>query len=156
MTTMTKSMGKDLTKMPPRSPHVRLGGFVILARAIDKCRATIAGQVGEYEFNCPLDNTLFSFKGLKGEDFKKFVATGVTDEEIAEWVKDNGLSKTMAEIHVWSDKTEKENYAHKPDSKEWLEGENKRLGLEKEGTLFDYLDADDTASFFANSDVCAL
>ena len=31
----------DLTKQPPRSPRVRLGGYVILPRCLDKGRATI-------------------------------------------------------------------------------------------------------------------
>ena len=30
----------DLTQRPPRSPRVRLGGFVILPRMLDKGRAT--------------------------------------------------------------------------------------------------------------------
>ena len=33
--------GKDLTKEAPRSPKTKLGGFVILARTIDKCRALL-------------------------------------------------------------------------------------------------------------------
>src|ERR1035437_9387261 len=34
----------DLTKQAPRSPRVRLGGFVILPRCLDKGRATINGN----------------------------------------------------------------------------------------------------------------
>jgi hypothetical protein len=34
----------DLTLRPPRSPRIRLGGFAILARMLDKGRATIAGH----------------------------------------------------------------------------------------------------------------
>ncbi len=147
----TKIEGKDLTKESPRSPHERLGGFVILARTMDKCRATIAGTNGEYHFDCPLDNSLFSFKGIKGSDFKKFVETGASDTEITEWVKKNGSSKTDVEIKQWSDTAEAENYSGKPDKKGWLEGENMRLRLPKDGELFDYLDADDKASF---PDVC--
>lgn len=145
--TGTKVSGNDLTKQAPRSPHLRLGGFVILARAIDKCRATIADKVGEYEFNCPLDNTLFKFKGIKGSDFKKFVATGASDDLIVEWIKKSGIVKTDAEVLVWSDAAEAENYKSNPSGKKWLEAENVRLGLSKDGTLFDYLDADDKASF---------
>ena len=33
----------DLTQRPPRSPRVRLGGYVILPRMLDKGRATING-----------------------------------------------------------------------------------------------------------------
>ena len=34
----------DLTQRPPRSPRVRLGGYAILARCLDKGRATLAGE----------------------------------------------------------------------------------------------------------------
>ena len=149
-----KVEGKDLTKEAPRSPHTRLGGFVILARTIDKCRATLVGKVGEYHFDCPLDKGLFGFKGIKGDDFKKFVATGATDAEITEWVKQNGVAKTDTEIAEWSKKCEAENYSGKPDKQGWLEGENVRLGLPKDSTLFDMLDADDKACFKDGVNVC--
>ena len=53
----------DLTKQPPRSPRVRLGGYVILPRMLDKGRATIAGKNGEYHYACPLDQ---QFPGICG------------------------------------------------------------------------------------------
>ena len=33
----------DLTKFPPRSPRVRLGGYAILPRMLDKGRAELTG-----------------------------------------------------------------------------------------------------------------
>lgn len=33
--------GKDLTKEAPRSANDRIGGFAIIARTIDKCRAML-------------------------------------------------------------------------------------------------------------------
>jgi hypothetical protein len=139
--------GLDLTKEPPRSPHVNVGGFAILGRTIDKCRATLFGKVGEYHFDCPLDNQLFGFMGVKGADFKAFVAEGHSDDEIAVWVKKNGTKKDDKEIAEWNDKVSSNNYSDQPDKKPWLVGENNRLGLPNETTLFDYLDADDKASF---------
>ena len=65
--------GKDFTKEPPRSPKTRVSGYAILGRTIDKCRALLWGNIGEYHFDCPLDNMLFGFKGIKGDDFKAFV-----------------------------------------------------------------------------------
>src|ERR1043166_4276317 len=55
---------KDLAHEAPRSPRQRLGGYAIMARMIDKGRATIAGNAGEYHFNCPVDQMLFAFKAL--------------------------------------------------------------------------------------------
>jgi hypothetical protein len=140
-------IGLDLTKQAPRSPKVVLDGFAILSRTIDKCRATLWGNVGEYHFDCPLDNTLFGFKGIKGDHFKAYVAEGHSDEEIAAWVKSAGTLKTDVQIAEWTKKVIADNYADKPEKKPWLEGENKRMGLDKDGTLFDYLEADDKASF---------
>jgi hypothetical protein len=57
-----KITGKNLKKEPPRSPRIRVGGYAILGRTIDKCRALVAGNIGEYHFDCPLDNMLFGFK----------------------------------------------------------------------------------------------
>lgn len=154
MSTNMKVAVKDLTKEAPRSPHERVGGFAIIARAIDKCHATIAGKNGEYHFDCPLDKSLFDFKGVKGEDFKKVVETGASDSELAEWLKMNGTPKTDAEIKAWSDMVSSDNYSSKAkEKKAWLEVENSRLGLDKDGTLFDYLDADDKASY---PDVCPI
>ena len=139
--------GKDLTKIAPRSPHVVLGGFKILARTIDKCQAVLWGNVGEYHFDCPLDNQLFSFKGIKGEDFKKFVSEGHTDDEIVAWVKANGTAKSDKEISEWNAMVAANNYSSSPDKAAWLAGEVAKLNLPKGTTLFDWLDADDKVSF---------
>ena len=53
----------DLTQRPPRSPRVRLGGYAILPRMLDKGRATIAGKHGEYNYACPLDERFLEFAG---------------------------------------------------------------------------------------------
>ena len=36
----------NLTQRPPRSPRVRLGGYTILPRILDKARASLAGTLG--------------------------------------------------------------------------------------------------------------
>ncbi len=139
--------GKDLTKEPPRSPHEKIGGFKIIARTIDKCRAKLWGNIGEYHFDCPLDNTLFGFKAIKGEDFKKFVETGASDQEVADWVKKNGIQRTDAEIEEWNKKVSAENYSNNPDKQAWLAGEVAKAGMPKGTTLFNWLDQDDKTSF---------
>ncbi len=148
MSTHMHGKGKDLTQEAPRSPHENIGGFTIIARTIDKCRASLWGNIGEYHFDCPLDNQLFGFKGIKGDDFKAFVETGATDEEIAQWVKDHGTEKTDEEIAVWSKEAAENNYSNEaPEKKQWLSDSAQKVGLNMDATLFDYLDADDKASF---------
>lgn len=137
----------DFTREPPRSPRVRLGGFVILARSIDKCRALLANKIGEYDFDCELDKRLFEWKGITGGELKKFIAGGHDDEEVVEWVKKNGIAKSDEEITEWSDNMDVFAYEGDDEGIEWLQKQFKRLGLPKDATLFDYLEADDAASF---------
>src|ERR1700689_1121334 len=97
---------RDLTKQAPHSPRDRFGGFAIIGRTVDKCRASISGKLGEYHYDCPLDNQLFGFKGIKGDQFKTAVASAKTYEEVATWLESRGYQKTPAEIREWSDKVE--------------------------------------------------
>ena len=96
------SQALDLTKEFPRSPRVSLGGYVVAARALDKCRSVIAGTNGDYHFDCPLDNFFFDFVGIKGDDFKAFVETGADDEAVAAWIQENAKEQTKEEIVVWN------------------------------------------------------
>lgn len=140
---------KDLTKEAPRSPYTKINGFAVLARAIDKCRATIDNTNGEYHFNCPVDRMLFDWKGIDADKFKDFVQTGASDDEIGQWVFDNGNQKTEDEISHWSDAFKSDfSYSTDPNKKDWFHGECQRLGLDPfKTTLFDYLDVDDKATF---------
>ena len=148
---MHKSViGKDLTKEAPRSPRVRVGGYVILGRTIDKCRALIAGDIGEYNFDCPLDNTLFGFKGVTGADFQAQVENGASDQQMAEWLDASGQPKTADEIKRWSDETEAANPYNDPERRDWFVQQTKPLQLDPATTtLFDWLEADDKASYAA-------
>src|ERR687885_519039 len=132
--------GKDLTKEPPRSPRVRIGGYAILGRTLDKCRALVAGNIGEYHFDCPLDNTLFGFKGVKGVDFKAQIENGASDQQMAEWLDQSGQPKTQDEV-------ESASLYNDPEKREFFVEECQKLGLDPaKTTTFDWLEADDKAS----------
>jgi hypothetical protein len=140
--------GKDLTKEAPRSPRVRIGGYAILARTYDKCCALIAGNIGEYHFDCPLDNMLFGFKGVKGDDFKAEVEKGATDEAMAKWLDTHGEKKTPADVKAWGDEVEATMPYNDPEKREWFEEQVKPHGLDAaKTTLFDWLEVDDKASY---------
>ena len=82
-----KLLARDLRngKEFPRSPRETLGGYVLAARALDKCRADLVGWEGEYHSNCPLDQTWLKFAEIDYAAYRLFVATGATDDEVAEW-----------------------------------------------------------------------
>jgi len=143
---MTKA--KDLTQEPARSPRIRIGGYALLARMADKGRATLNGTAGEYHFDCPVDNILFGFKGVKGAEVKPLLVSGASDDEIAAWLDTHGTPKTAAEITAWGDSIVANTPYNDPAKREWFIAECVPLGLKPETATFcDYLDADDRASF---------
>lgn len=141
---------KDLSRGAPRSPRVRIRDYAVLARAIDKCRAQLAGagMVGEYLFNCPLDGALFAFKGITADELSHVVELGMKDEQIGLWLDEHGVLKTPEEIIHWSDTMDAYSLMEDPARRDYFTRECQRLGLDPESaTLFDMLDADDAASF---------
>jgi hypothetical protein len=97
-----KFLAKDLSQVAPRSARETLAGYVIAARTLDKCRAVLAGTEDEYHFDCPLDQFFFGFAEIEGDDFKAFVATGATDDEVAEWIKKNARQREREAIVLWN------------------------------------------------------
>jgi hypothetical protein len=137
----------DLTKQPPRSPRVRLGGYVILPRCLDKGRATLTGKNGEYHYACPLDEEFLEFAGVDPEALKKQLEKG--DGEILEWLKTNAKhQRTESEIAAWSAWQEQ----RAPDnlkSREYFNNLHKTAAAHRTDIVswFDLLDVDDYASY---------
>ena len=139
---------KDLTKEAPASPRTRVGGYAILARALDKGRAAIAGTDGEYHYDCPLDQDLFSFKNVTGAEILSLLEAGRSDEEIASWIDTHGTPKTEEEKLAWSDSLEAMRPFNNPVMKDWFVGVCAEAGIDPAtSTLFDYLEVDDQLSY---------
>jgi hypothetical protein len=139
----------DLTQRPPRSPRVRLGGYAILPRMLDKGRATIAGKHGEYNYACPLDERFLEFAGISADALKKQLEEGNGDGEILEWVQKNAKHKrTEAEIEAWSEVAE-QRVPGDPESRDYFNELHKKAAPKREDvrTWFDLLDVDDYVSF---------
>jgi len=144
----TPILASDLTKQAPHSPRNRIGGFAIASRTVDKCRAEAAGKLGVYHYDCPLDNVLFTFKGITGAQFKTAVQASKTYEDVGAWLLANGTSKTPAEIKTWSDEVEAGSPMKNPERRDSFISNCSKLGLIPEtSTTFDWLEADDRASF---------
>jgi hypothetical protein len=139
----------DLTKQAPRSARVRLGGYALLPRMLDKGRATIIGKNGEYHYNCPLDQRFVNFSGIDPEALKKELEAGKGDGEILEWIQANAKHKrTESEIAAWScyqDHRSPDN----TEGREYFNNIHKQAGPNREDILSwsDLLDLDDYVSF---------
>ena len=101
-----KLLARDLrdSKEYPRSPRTTLGGYVLAARAVDKCRAVLAGVQGEFHSNCPLDQIWLKFAEIDYDAFRAFVATGATDDEIGSWIGKHARKRPRAEVIAWNNK----------------------------------------------------
>ena len=139
----------DLTKQAPRSPRVRLGGYAILPRCLDKGRATLTGKNGEYHYACPLDQRFLDFAGIDPEALKKELATDKGDGDILGWIQQNARNKpTAPEIAAWS-AFEENRSPENPDAREYFNQLHK-MGAPKRGDItgwFDVLDMDDYVTF---------
>ena len=139
----------DLTKQPPRSPRVRLGGYAGLPRMLDKGRATVAGKNGEYHYACPMDQRLLDFLGIDPEALKKQLAAGKGDLEILEWIEANAKHKRNAiEIAAFTALAEQRGPTD-VESRGYFNDLHSKAAPKREdiATWFDLLDADDYVSF---------
>ena len=101
-----KLISRDLRndKIFPRSPRETLGGYVLAARALDKCRSAVLGWEGEYHSNCPVDQIWLHFAEIDYNDFRTFVATGAADDEVAAWIQEHAKKRTKIDIIKWNNK----------------------------------------------------
>ncbi len=109
----------DLTKTYPRSVHDKWLGLVQLGRALDKGKAKANGTLGEYNYDCPMDNAVFDFLGMDGEEFLGVIKNAKNDAEIEAYAKQFVDKKSPAEIEQWN----REWVSHAP------EGESKTYFL---------------------------
>lgn len=139
----------DLTQRPPRSPRVRLGGYVILPRLIDKCRAVLAGKQGEFKYACPLDQRFLEFAGVAPEALKAVIAEGASDSDILAWVNANSTTKpTALEIAAWSAMQE-QRAPSDPEGRAFFNELHSKYAPHRTdiATWFDLLDLDDHVTF---------
>jgi hypothetical protein len=72
----------DLTKSSPRSVGETMLGIVQLARATDKAKALAHGTIGEYKYDCSMDQGLFDYLGMDPKAFLQAVKDAKNDTEI--------------------------------------------------------------------------
>jgi hypothetical protein len=139
----------DLTQHPPRSPRVRLGGYAVLPRILDKARATVAGKHGDYKFGNPMDQHFFRFTGITPDALLDQVKSGAGDWGVLLWVQEHANPKREPhDIRAWSAYLETMPIGDAEDL-EWFAQQARRINPARMDlqTVMDYLDADDHVSF---------
>jgi hypothetical protein len=141
----------NLTQRPPRSPRVKLGGYVMLPRIIDKGRAALAGQLGEYHYaGKGMDRHFFEFTGADHASFQKQIANNLGDWDLLLWIQENGKNKRQPwEIAAWSEYHEKRTPDSDAETAKYFMENLAKFSQAREDirTWFDLMDLDDYCSF---------
>ncbi|MDQ2858636.1 MAG: DUF5069 domain-containing protein [Candidatus Eremiobacteraeota bacterium] len=92
----------DLTTSFPRSVKDKVAGVVMLGRAIDKGKAVAHGNVGEYNFNCPMDQAVFGFLGIDQAQLLEKIKQTKDDGEIEAFAKPFVAKKSSQELEQFN------------------------------------------------------
>jgi hypothetical protein len=93
----------NLLKDYPRSVRDKFAGIVQIGRISDKARAYVAGTVGEYHYNCGMDQAVFSLLGIKDHEEYARLAARLDDRELEAWLREHYTSKkSKAELDKWN------------------------------------------------------
>lgn len=92
----------DLTKDYPRSVRETMNGIVQLPRTIDKAKAAASGKLGEYQYNCPMDEALFAFLGIDQAEFLNVVRNTSNDGDIETYTKRFTDKKSAEQLETWN------------------------------------------------------
>jgi hypothetical protein len=98
---MRRPGAKNLKAEYPRSAKELLGGYLHLARMIDKARAREAGMNGDYIYPCPLDKAFLEFLEVNEQDFA-YAAKTRTDELILDWLAVHGRPRSKKQVELWN------------------------------------------------------
>jgi hypothetical protein len=119
-----RTLAPDLRTGYPRSPRETLAGYVLAARIVDKGRAALVGQLGEYHYgrNPSLDTVFFDFTGLTPEVLQAFLATGADDTAVADWIQTNARPQPRIDIIKWNNRLRDLRPSEAPDhAQEYME-----------------------------------
>jgi hypothetical protein len=94
----------DLTQTVPRSVGEKMLGIVQLARATDKAKAVAHGRVGEYKYDCPMDQGLFDYLGMDSKAFFNIVKDAKGDADIEAYANTYVTKKDARSIEDFNKK----------------------------------------------------
>ena len=134
----------NLTKQYPRSPYGKMGGYVMLGRTVDKARAKFENALGEYIYNCPLDERLFEFLRIDAGALLDAVKTRPTDDEVVQWVKAHQRPHSEAEINAFNAQLSQLGPDNK-ESKAYFENARQRVAPNRPelNSWFDLIEAEE-------------
>jgi len=77
-------------------------GIVQLARTTDKAKAAARGHLGEYRYDCPMDQGLFDYLGMDPEEFLTIARTARNDAGIEAYANAFVTKKNSQSIEAFN------------------------------------------------------
>jgi Domain of unknown function (DUF5069) len=91
-------------KLHPRSPYAKLGGYVHLARLIDKAKLHRQGLLDGYNYKTVgFDKHVLAFLKLNGDAFEEAANRLEEDAAILNWVEENAEKHSPEAIEQWNE-----------------------------------------------------
>jgi gluconokinase len=143
-----------MSTTPPVSPHETVHGLVYFVRMIDKIRLHAAGKLGEdYIPNLgkAFDARCCSLLGVNYDELAAIVRSGLSDDEVWNWVARHGTIPTEEQIEIWNAFMVKRGW--RDAAAETLVRRKIEGGFEGRDdiqTMFDYIDLDEGRLFRAS------
>jgi Domain of unknown function (DUF5069) len=92
-----------MERLHPRSPYEKLGGYVHLARLIDKARLYRKGLLNGYNYKTVgFDKHLLAFLKLDPDAFEEVANRHDDDSAVVAWVQTNGAKHSADSIEQWN------------------------------------------------------
>ena len=85
----------------PRRGREALGGFLWLARVIDKARATANHTQDGYNYPCPMDRAMMRHWGVSPKDFAIAIGEHSTDDQVVEWLSQRVGPDRISAANAW-------------------------------------------------------
>lgn len=90
----------DLSAHPPRTPNVQLGGLLMLARTIDKLRASLpGGNLGPYYVR-GFSAVMLERLGISEDALREVIARAKDDDEVVAWVRAHSDPSSYDDINA--------------------------------------------------------
>lgn len=138
----------DLTSQAPRSPYCRdVAGIFALARMADKARADRSDKLGDYIYNCPIDQAILEFLKIPKENFHDAAYRNPNDIELGEWIQKKN-DRTPAQVSTFNMQLSKRGPQNEEQRAIFEKVLNSLTPKRKDiNNWFDLLDLDDESSF---------
>ncbi|HEY9085158.1 MAG TPA: DUF5069 domain-containing protein [Candidatus Tyrphobacter sp.] len=134
----------DLSTRAPRSPSDRLDGLIMLARTIDKLRATLpGGNLGPYHMR-GFSQQLLEELGIEESALRDAVARASGDDDVVAWVREHTDASRYDDINAT---LQRRRVGDRVDDPAFRGKYPILTSLPREMTLIEMLDHDDRAMF---------